>query len=222
MIIHPTSLSATLDASADVFFHQNQLSITMRQELANMIISRQCQTGVNAGFFIPYAAESEAKIRLFSGELLTTTLARNHIPMIEAARLLKLLAIETHAVYQSILLTNHRMEKMCYSTFCAKGECKALTIAYLRYLSLDDADNAVSSMSTHLTSLTDYRDGKGRWGGFPFFYTVLMLSETDSPLAIQELKYAAPFCEKQLSQNWSPDPISKRRLEIISNALARS
>jgi hypothetical protein len=77
-------------------------------------------------------------------------------------------------------------------------------------------------MSTHLTNLTDYRDGKGRWGGFPFFYTVLMLSETDSPLAIQELKYAAPFCEKQLSQNWSADPISKRRQEIISKALARS
>ncbi|OGN90129.1 MAG: hypothetical protein A2Y88_02450 [Chloroflexi bacterium RBG_13_48_10] len=222
MIIHPTSLSATLDASADVFFHQNQLSITMRQELANMIISRQCQTGVNAGFFIPYAAESEAKIRLFTGELLTTTLARNHIPMIEAVRILKLLAIETHAVSQSILLASHRMEKMCYSTFCPKGECKTLTIAYLRYLSLDSADNAASSMSTHLTNLTGYRDGKGRWGGFPFLYTILMLSETDGPLAIEELKYAAPFCKKQLSQNWPADPISKRRQEIISKALARS
>ena len=86
MIIHPTSLSATLDATADVFFHQNQLSNTMRHEITNMIVSRQSQTGLNAGFFIPYAAESEAKIRLFSGELLTTTLARNHIPMIEAVR----------------------------------------------------------------------------------------------------------------------------------------
>jgi hypothetical protein len=49
-----------------------------------------------------------------------------------------------------------------------------------------------------------------------------MVTEIDDPLAIQELKYAAPYCEKQLSQNWGTDPISIRRRDIIAKSLARS
>lgn len=222
MIIHPTSLSATLDATAEAYFYQNNLSSILRQEIANQIISRQSQTGVNAGYFIPYTAESDSKVHLFSGEVLSTNLARIHIPLIEAVRLLKLLAIDTPAISQSINLADHRMEKMCYSSFCAKGECKALTVAYLRYLSLDGVGNSAPSIHSHLSCLVDYRDGKGKWGGFPFFYTLLLLTETDDPLAMQELTYAAPACKKLLTQNWLSDPISMRRQEILSRALARS
>src|SRR4030042_2117652 len=222
MIIHPTNLSATLDETAEAFFHQQHLSDTQREEIPAMIISRQCLTGFNAGFFVPFAAESETKVKLFSGEQLNTALAHNHSLMIEAVRILKLLAMENHAVTQSILLADHRMEKMCYSNFCAKGECKALTIAYLRYLSMDGTGNSASRINTHLTNLTNQRDGKGKWGSFPFYMTLLMLTEADNPLAIQELKYAAPACKKQQAQNWLSDPISKRRQEIIVKALARS
>jgi hypothetical protein len=222
MIIHPTSLTATLDATAEAIFYQNNISTSLRHEITNQIISRQCQTGVNTGFFLLYASESDAKVKLFSGESLNTNLARNHIPMIEAVRILKLLDFGSHAVTHAIELANQRMEKMCYSTFCAKGECKSLTIAYLRVLSLDGSGNSAPRMISHITNLTNHRDGKGSWGGFPFFYTLLMLSEIDDPLAMQELKYAAPFCEKQFSQNWSADPFSKRRQDIIAKALARS
>ena len=92
---------------------------------------------INAGFFLPLTAESEVKFKLFSGEPLKTSLAQNHLPMIEAVRILKLLGSQGHASTQAIHLANQRMEKMCYSSFCAKGECKALTIAYLRCISLD-------------------------------------------------------------------------------------
>jgi hypothetical protein len=222
MIMHPTSLTATLDATAEAIFYQNNISTFLRNEITNQIINRQCQTGVNTGFFLLYASESQAKVKLFSGESLNTNLARNHIPMIEAVRILKLLDIGSYAVTHAIELANQRMEKICYSSFCAKGECKSLTIAYLRVLSLDGSVNSAPRMISHITNLANHRDGKGKWGGFPFFYTLLMLSEIDDPLAIQELKYAAPFCEKQLSQNWSADPFSKRRQDIIAKALARS
>jgi hypothetical protein len=222
IIIYPTSLSATLDATADSLFHQKLLPPNIQEEIATMIISRQCHSGVNSGFFIPFAAESEAKVKLFTGEQLTTTLARTHILLIEAVRILKLLVLESHALAQSIQLADQRMEKMCYSNFCVKGECKALTIAYLRYLLLDGTGNSTSKIKTHLTKLTGQRDGKGKWGGFPFYYTVLALSESDEPLAIRELQYALPACEKLLAQNWPADPISVRRQEIISKALTRS
>jgi hypothetical protein len=222
MIIHPTSLSATLDATAEEFFNQQPLSDTQREEIKAMIISRQCLTGINAGLFVPFASESEIKVKLFTGEQLATDLAKNHILMIEATRILKLLSLQSHAVTQSILLADLRMDKMCYSNFCPKGECKALTIAYIRYLSLDGTGNSASRINTHLTNLISYRNGKGKWGDFPFFYTLLMLLEIKDPLAIEELQYAAPFCEKQLAQNWPADPTSKRRQDIIKRALARS
>ena len=221
IIIYPTSLSATLDATAESLFHQKSIPPNLQDEIATMMLHRQCQSGVNSGFFIPFAAESEAKVMLYTGEQLNTTLARTHILLIEAVRILKLLALESHALTQSIHLADQRMEKMCYSNFCAKGECKALTIAYLRYLLLDCTGNSTLKIKTHLTNLTDQRDGKGKWGGFPFYYTILALSESDEPLVIQELQYALPTCQKQQAQNWPADPISIRRQEIIAKALVK-
>jgi hypothetical protein len=221
-IIRPTSLSAILDSTAEGFFYQKPISTDLREEIATMLISRQIQSGPNSGFFIPYTSETETQSRLFCGEQLHTDFARRHIQLIESARVLKLLGVENRAVAQSIQLADHRMEMMCYSKFCSKGECKALTIAYLRYLLLDGTGNSASRVNTLLANLTSQRDGKGKWGGFPFFYTVLMLSESEDPLAIQELQYAAPTCEKLQAQNWPADPISKRRQEIVTKALARS
>ncbi|OGO66506.1 MAG: hypothetical protein A2030_01380 [Chloroflexi bacterium RBG_19FT_COMBO_50_10] len=221
IIIRPTSLAATLDTSAEAFFYHNPIPAAQREEIASMIISRQSLSGMNAGFFIPFTAESETRVRLFSGEYLSTDFARAHIHLIEAIRILKLLCLDSHAVSQSILTADRRMEKMCYSKFCAKGECKALTVAYLRYLVLDSSGNVDESIKYFLTNLAGHRDGKGKWSGFPFYFILLMLSELDNPLATQELQYAVPACEKQQAHTLPADPIAKRRQAIIASALAR-
>jgi hypothetical protein len=219
MNIHPTSLFSTLDSAAEKLFYQESFSNSQREEIVALILNRQCQTGVNAGFFLPFTAESEMKFKLFSGELLKTTLVQNHLPMIEAVRILKLLDSQGHASTQAIHLANQRMEKMCYSSFCAKGECKALTIAYLRYISLDGIENSALRINTHLATLAGHRDKKGRWSGFPFFYTLLMLLEITDPLAAEELQYALPACIKLQSQKKPAEPISKRRQEILRKVL---
>jgi hypothetical protein len=222
IIVRPTSLADTLDATEESYFYQKPLPTNVREEVASLIISRQVHTGENVGFFIPFAAETETKAKLFSGEQLNTTFAQTHVHLIEATRILKSLALKSQVVTQSILLADRRMDRMCYSKFCAKGECRALTIACLRYLLLDDTGNSASVIHCHLTNLTNYRDRKGKWGNFPFYYTLLMLSEVDDPLAKQELQHAAPNCEKLQAKNWPADPVSKRRQDIIANALARS
>ena len=222
MNIHPTSLFSTLDSAAEKLFYQESFSNSLREEIVALILSRQCLTGVNAGFFLPFAAESELKFKLFSGEPLKTSIANNHLPMIEAVRILKLLDAQGHDSTQAIHLANQRMEKMCYSLFCAKGECKALTIAYMRYISLDGTGNSASKINTHLANLAHHRDRKGRWSGFPFFYTLLMLLEITDPLAAEELQYALPACEKLQVQLGPGDPITKRRKKILELVFARS
>ena len=63
------------------------------------------------------------------------------------------------------------------------------------------------------------RDDKGRWGSFPFYYTILVLSEIDSPKAKAELKYFQTACEKSLKLlSKKNDIISKRRCAIIKSA----
>jgi hypothetical protein len=130
--------------------------------------------------------------------------------------------LDNDAAAQSIRIADQRMNSMCYSKFCSKGECKYLTIAFMRYLASTDDKDSENRINPFLVELVGHRDGKGKWTGFPFFYTLMMLSEVDDPLASQELLYAAPLCEKQNGQNISADPISRRRQAILARALSRS
>jgi len=221
-IVRPISLAGTLDLAAEAFFYHKPIPATHRQETASMLVSRQIHSGSNSGFFIPFTAETEVESRLFSGERLITEFARSHIQLIESARVLKLLIVDNDAVTQSVRIADQRMSTYCYSQFCPKGECKSLTIAYMRYLTSCDVKDAITRLNSLLSKLTSYRDGKGKWSGFPYYYTLLMLSELQDPLANQELQYAAPLCEKQLGQIGSTDPISIRRQAILTKALSRN
>jgi len=221
-ITHPVSLAATLDAANEAFFYEIPVSTRIRDEIIALLTHRQVQTGVNAGFFLPFTAETEIKPRLFSGEELHTAFAATHILLIEATRMIKLLAPDDFALPRALQNADRRMEKMCYSKFCPKGECKTLSIAYLRYLATGKSSDITNRINTLLTNLPEFRDGKGKWSGFPFFYTLLTLIELDEPQASQELQYSLPVCKKYQAQSWPVDPFSKRRREIIARALARS
>jgi len=222
IIVRPTSLTATLDSAAEALFYQHPIPADLRKDIATLLIHRQSQTGPNSGFFIPFTAESPTQFRLFSGEQLTTEFARWHIQLIEATRILNLLALDSSAVVKSIQIAEHRMDTMCYSKFCSKGECKSVTIAFMRFLNSVDLEDAGARLNSFLKKLTSRRDGKGKWNGFPYFYTLLMLSEVDDPLAFQELQYATPSFHK-LSYLLTPaDPISARRQAILNQAFSRS
>ena len=52
-----------------------------------------------------------------------------------------------------------------------------------------------------LNLLKRYRDNKGRWKGFPYYYVLHILNELESRLAFDEMRYAAPLIEKNLKKN---------------------
>ncbi len=47
--------------------------------------------------------------------------------------------------------------------------------------------------------LTSHEDGTGKWRRFPFYYTLLALSEIDSPNARRAVSYTLPECERRLN-----------------------
>jgi hypothetical protein len=222
MIIYPTSLTATIESASERILQQQPVNKAQSEEITSLLVGRQVLSGKNAAFFLPFASERDTKPRLFTGEPLHTDFAYRHIQLIEAARLLVLLGIEHVAVQHSISRAEQCMSASCYSKFCAKGECKAISIAYMRYLACFTNEDADSKLLHFLMNLGSFRDGKGRWRGFPFFYTLLMLTELDDAVASQELEYAAPACAKWLDQIDAPNHFSNRRQLIISNVLSRN
>ena len=73
------------------------------------------------------------------------------------------------------------------------GKCSVGLWRNLLAGGLDRHDERLRRGASHLRSM---RDGEHQWRRFPFWYTVLALSEMDSTEARAELKYAAPVLER--------------------------
>ena len=66
-----------------------------------------------------------------------------------------------------------------------------------------------------LNRIKEARTPDGRWHGFPFFYTLLTLSEMDTPSARAELRHASKVAEKLLKRYHGNDRTSRfRRLGL--------
>jgi hypothetical protein len=70
-----------------------------------------------------------------------------------------------------------------------------------------------------INRINDTRTPDGRWHGFPFYYTLLALSEADKPAARTELKHARKTAEKLLKRNSRNDRTSLFRRLGLNAAL---
>jgi hypothetical protein len=68
--------------------------------------------------------------------------------------------------------------------------------------------------------LPRHRAGEAKWRVFPFWYTVLALSEMDFPEARMELAYVAPALERMAKRAPPSSVHGKRRHELARRALA--
>jgi hypothetical protein len=72
-----------------------------------------------------------------------------------------------------------------------------------------------------LRYLKEHRDGKRRWHRFPFYYTLLALSEMDGEEVALEIEYAAPVLERMLRRRSRGGKYEKRRRAVAERLLAR-
>ncbi len=221
-ILFPGSLTATLDALDEAFFRGHSLSQAQRAEVAAWLVGRQNQAGPDAEMFAPTEAGHMEDVRLYSGEKLKTHFAAGHILSAEAARALLLLGAPTPGAHEAIRRTDRRLRQACFAASCIVGECAHATVGLMRYLAAGGLDDAERRLNAYLGTLSQQRDGQGRWRRFPFYYTLLALSEIDLPLAAQERRYAAPVCERYLRRAAHDDDIGRRRQTIMQRSLAKS
>jgi hypothetical protein len=70
--------------------------------------------------------------------------------------------------------------------------------------------------------LREYRDGRGRWRRFPFYYTLLALTEIPDSRATSEMRYAAPVLERMLKREGRADRFDVRRRGVAARVLTRA
>lgn len=215
MIIHHSSLAATLDAVNEALFNDRSLSKAEKEEAAGWIAGRQVEAGQQSGLFAPTEDDYQEGVKLFTGERLRTKLAARNILTAEAARVLILISMGGDILEH----TDRWLLEQCFSSTCTVGECAHSTVGLMRYLAAGGLANSEKRLNAHIAVLSRHRDGKGRWKRFPFYYTLLALSETDLPAAVEEMRYAAPACERFLRRSPKDDGFALRQRDVVERVL---
>ncbi len=216
------SLAATLDAVNEACFYGKPLPGHQREQTANWIANRQGKPGSYASMFAPTESDFKKGAKLFTGEMVTSRVGTSHILGEEACRALILLdaPIVNDALNQasrgmiSRLDTTSQHESGMY---CC-GKC---SVALWRHLAVGGLEDSERRLTAGLRALKSHRDGNGRWRTFPFYYTLLALSETDLPLAVEEIRYASSVCQRYLKRLPKDDEITQRRRAVVERVLEK-
>jgi hypothetical protein len=143
----------------------------------------------------------------------------------EASRALILLDGSFTAAHEALKKSNRGIMKAlmsCETPTRVRGFycCGTCTAALWRHLAVGGLKQSKRRLSAGLKVLKKYRDGAGKWRRFPFYYTLLALSEIGRGIAIDELHYTAPLCERLLKRYKARNKLAKRRRRVMEKVLA--
>lgn len=227
MHLHPRSLSATVDAVNAAFFFGEKLSIAERREIAQWIAARQALPGAYGQLFAGFESERAKGIAVFTGERITSASAR-HILGEEACRALLLLDSKDRgartALQRATDWLSARLEQASrdaprntLGAYCC-GKC---TVGLWRHIVAGGLDRQPQRLTLGVSKLHAARDGDGEWRTFPFWYTVLALSEMDRPDARDELTYASARITAEAQRPAGTTPHARRRNALAQRVLER-
>jgi len=227
MLIDPESLSATVDAVNAAMFERRKLTARERRKTALWIAGRQGLPGAYGDTFAGFPRERQKGIVLFTGERIWSASAR-HILGEEAARGLRLLGMRDAAVRAALDRASAGLMR-CLDrwaqdrgrgnpgTFCC-GKC---TVGLWRHLLAGGLDRQEERLRRGVAELRSARTGEGDWRKFPFWYTVLALTDMDFPEARKALGYARRPLQRAAEREPAPSPYARRRHELARRALSR-
>ncbi len=224
MRIYTDSLSRTVDTVNEAFFFERPVSAGEREAVALWIAKRRGLPGAYAEMFAPTATEQKQGIRLFTGERVGPSAGLRHISGEEASRALILLKPRSKEVKaalacatEGMLAALQRAEANRREFFCC-GTCDP---SLWRHISAGGLRGAEAWLTRGMTVLKAHRDGTGKWRRFPFFFTLLALTEIDLPAARRERQYAAPVCERYLARMKASNQFMVRKRMVAERILAK-
>ena len=227
MLIHQSSLSETVDAVNDAVFFGKAIAAADRRLVSRWIAARQGLPGAYGELFAGFAPELTSGIRLFTGERVASASAR-HILGEESCRALLLLksddATATAALTRATTWIIDRVEmaasdspRNSVGAYCC-GKC---TVGLWRNILAGGLDRQDRRLRVGLSKLRSMRDGQGGWRAFPFWYTVLALTEMERAEARGELRYASARIRTEAKRAAGLSPFARRRNTLARAALER-
>jgi hypothetical protein len=227
VLIDPASLSRTVDAINAAHFDGRTLAAAERGQAARWIVGRHALPGAYGGTFAGFPSERSNGIVLFTGERVASASAR-HILGEEASRVLRQLRVQDSNVTRALEAADTGLmrcleraaqdpRKRNPGLYCC-GKCSVGLWRNLLAGGLDRHEERLRRGALHLRSM---RDAEHQWRKFPFWYTVLALSEMDNAEARTELKYAAPVLERAASRAVPSAVYARRRHELAVRTLNR-
>lgn len=222
-IVNYDSLVATLDAVNGAFFYAQSLPERQREQAVKWIANRQGKPGSCASMFAPTEFDFTEGARLFTGETVQSRAGTSHILGEEACRALLLLEVPSLDVRDVLNRASLGMMSRLGATQDGSGIycCGKCTAALWRHLAVGGLEDSERRLTTGSRALKSHRDGNGKWRTFPFYYTLLVLSEIDLPLAVEEMRYASTVCQRYLRRSSKDDRIAQRRRILAERVLRK-
>jgi hypothetical protein len=226
-LLNKTSLAQTIDNVNEAFFYGMKISKKDAGDVISWISSQQGTAYSYAGSFGVTAKDMKGKVYTFTGEQLTSPASMRHIIAEEASRVLIQLSKLTGKKVPALKTANVRLLRgIKYGesigkpagTFC----CGACTIGLWRHINSGGFPAIAKKLPLGIQYLKTFRDGKGSWGRFPFYYTLLALSEMKSQEAKREIMYVMPVIKSRLNRMKKSGKFSQRRYDLLLKLLNQS
>jgi hypothetical protein len=230
-LIHSDSLADTLDSVHAALYERIAIPDAERLEAAQWIADRQGLPGSYAGMFAPTEKDYAFGAHTFTGEPVRSGAGTGHILSEESCRALYLLDAASDEVRDALMrarqgifrrLEQSEVEGKWSGVYC----CATCSVALWRHLSASGEPDDSRRLENGMRVLKNNRDGKGRWKRFPFFYTLLALSEMESEHVRNETLYALPVIERALRRAIKSEPetmtiYERRRMIMMERLLER-
>jgi len=216
-ILVPESLQETLWRLEEVRQGFRSKSTADVQKALEWVLTRQGLQGSYFNLFMPANQDLSQGVRLLTGERMLSDAGTRHVLGEEALRTVIVWKLRSSsAVKQALKGFNDLLEAGAKSgSWC----CYTCTAAFLRTLAVTKPDNWDRILEKGLNRIKKARTPNGRWHGFPFYYTLLTLSEMDTPSARAELRHADKIAERLLKRYRSDHRISRFRRLALEAAL---
>ncbi len=224
MLLHTDSLADTVDAVNEALFNGDEITYNDRLAVSMWIASRQGMKGSYGNMFAPTDWDYRDGFRLFTSEKVTSGAGTGHILGEEACRILVVLDVDDAGVKTALgnatewlikrLKLSYEERAYEFGMFC----CGTCSVSLWRHIAAGGLDDQENRLTAGIGQLKRYRTEKGKYRRFPFWYTLLALSEMDISIAHTEIEYVAPVLERYVKRN-PKDKYGIRKKRFAEKAL---
>ena len=223
-----TSLAKTIDNVSEALLFGLDIEENEKLEIAGFIAGQHGAPYTYANTFAPTDKDMTRNLILFTGERIKSRAGKCHTLGEEASRILRKLKIEDQRIQIALKESDEGLQKRINDHMTRQGGtfgaycCKTCSCSLWLNLSAGGLNNNIQMQLAGLNFLKQFRNDEGSWNGFPYYYTLYVLNEIPSALAIDELQFAACSIEKRLKRRiYNENQYTLRRNCICESILKK-